>query len=206
MINTTLELLRNHPDMNNHIAELLIIWGANVDQKTIETYEQLVQYILKYVMKAEETSDFLSKLKKAMTKKIDDDTPLNKTAQKVLMSCLGQRDMTSNECFLIAHGLPYVEFSSTPRVANLRGSSVAKQKVENESACIQDSDNWQNAYWKRENIEGYKKLCADYEAGKVPVAVLDRHPRDISLREFMCNFTKKWKYAPSDMFLLPVRS
>ena len=25
MIHTTLELLRNHPDMNNHIAELLII-------------------------------------------------------------------------------------------------------------------------------------------------------------------------------------
>ena len=46
MINTTLKLLRNHPDMNNHIAEVLIIWGANVNQKTIETYEQLVQYIL----------------------------------------------------------------------------------------------------------------------------------------------------------------
>ena len=69
MIHTTLELLRNHPDMNNHIAEVLLIWGANVDQKTIETYEQLVQYILKYVMKPEETSDFLSKLKKAMAKK-----------------------------------------------------------------------------------------------------------------------------------------
>ena len=73
------------------------------------------------------------------------------------MSCLGQRDMTSNECFLIAHGLPYVEFSSAPRVANLKGSSVAKQKVKSESDCIQDSDNWQTAYWNRENIEGYKK-------------------------------------------------
>ena len=112
--------------MNNHIAELLILWGANVDQKTIETYEQLVQYILKYVMKPEETSDFMSKLKKALAKKIDDDTPLNKTAQKVLMSCLGQRDMTSNEYFLIAHGLPYVEFSQTPRLANLKGSNVSK--------------------------------------------------------------------------------
>ena len=146
MINTTLEILRNHPDMNNHIAELLILWRANVDQKSIETYEQLVQYILKYVMKPEETSDFMSKLKKALAKKIDDVTPLNKTAQKVLMSCLGQRDMTSNEYFLIAHGLPYVEYSQTPRIANLNGSSV------------KDSDNWQNVYWNPDNIDGYKSV------------------------------------------------
>ena len=98
MINTTLEILRNHPDMNNHIAELLILWRANVDQKSIETYEQLVQYIFKYVMKPEETSDFMSKLKKALAKKIDDVTPLNKTAQKVLMSSLGQRDLQSLKC------------------------------------------------------------------------------------------------------------
>jgi len=138
MIDTTLEILRNHPDVNNHIAELLILWGANVDQKTVQTYEQLVQYILKYVLKPEETSDFFTKLKKAIAKKVDDDTPLNKTAQKVLMSCLGQRDMTSNECFLIAHGQPYVEFSQAPRIANLRGSSVAKKQVSSETECINE--------------------------------------------------------------------
>ena len=99
MIKTSLELLRNHPDMNNHIVELLLIWGANVDQKTVQTYQSVIQYILKYVLKPEETSDFFSKLKQALAKKIDDETPLNKTAQKVLMSCLGQRDISSNECF-----------------------------------------------------------------------------------------------------------
>ena len=160
LINTTLELLRNHPDMNNHIVELLLLWGANVDQKTVQTYDQLVRYILKYVLKPEEISDFFSKLKKAIAKKVDDDTPLNKTAQKVLMSCLGQRDMTSNECFLIAHGLPYVEFSQAPRIANLRGGSVAKTKVHKETDSIKDDDNWRNAYSNRENIDGYKRLCS----------------------------------------------
>ena len=184
--------------MNNHIAELLILWGANVDQKTVQTYEQLVQYILKYVLKPEETSDFFTKLKKAIAKKVDDDTPLNKAAQKVLMSCLGQRNMTSNECFLIAHGLPYVEFSQAPRIANLRGSSAAKKQVSSETESINEDENWQNAYWTRDNIDGYKQLCTDYEAGKVPC--LDRHPKDISLREFMCNFTKKWRYAPANVF------
>ena len=136
----------------------------------------------------------------ALAKKIDDETPLNKTAQKVLMSCLGQRDMSSNECFLIAHGLPYVEFSHAPRVANLKGSSIAKTKVDNETENIKDDDNWQNAYWNREEIDGYKKLCADYVAGNIPKEILDRHPKDLSLREFMCNFSKKWKYAPAKVF------
>ena len=75
-----------------------------MDQKTVQTYQSVIQYILKYILKPEETSDFFSKLKQALAKKIDDETPLNRTAQKVLMSCLGQRDMSSNECFLIAHG------------------------------------------------------------------------------------------------------
>ena len=151
-------------------------------------------------MKPEEKSDFMSKLKKALAKEIDDDTPLNKTAQKVLMSCLGHSDMTSNESFLIAHGLPYVEFSQTARIANLKGSTVAKKQVDNESENIKDDDNWQNAYWYRQNIDGYKKLCADYEAGKVPVEFLERHPKKLSLRDFMCNFSKKWKYAPANVF------
>ena len=166
-----------------------------MDPKTVQTYQQVIQCILEYVLKPEETSDFFFKLKSALAKKIDDETPLNKTAQKVLMSCLGQRDMSSNECFLIAHGLPYVEFSHAPRVANLKGSSIAKTKVDNETENIKDDDNWQNAYWNREEIDGYKKLCIDYEAGNIPKEILDRHPKNISLREFMCNFSKKWKYA-----------
>ena len=99
-----------------------------MDPKTVQTYQQVIQCILEYVLKPDETSDFFFKLKSALAKKIDVETTLNKTAQKVLMSCLGQRDMSSNECFLIAHGLPYIEFSHTPRVANLKGSSIAKTK------------------------------------------------------------------------------
>ena len=41
-------------------------------------------------------------------------------------------------------------------------------------------------------------LCIDYKAAKV--SVLNRRPEDISLREFMHNFTKKWNYAPADVF------
>ena len=107
------------------------------------------------------------------------------------MRCLVQRDMRSNECFLIANSLPYVEFSHTPRIANVKGSTVAKKQVDNESENIKDDDNWQNAYWNRENIDGYKKLCADYEAGKV--SVLDRHPKDLSLTLIRPGFLRSLK-------------
>jgi hypothetical protein len=36
-------LLRNHPYLNNHIIEILALWGANCDQKCITSYQQVVQ-------------------------------------------------------------------------------------------------------------------------------------------------------------------
>ena len=53
-----LTLLRNHPDIVTHIPELLTIWGANTDQKVITSYQQLLNYLLKYIMKNETQSDF----------------------------------------------------------------------------------------------------------------------------------------------------
>ena len=68
----SLNLLRNHPTINNHIAELLVIWAANTDQKTITSYEQVLNYILKYVMKPEKASDFLNNMVKSICKDLDD--------------------------------------------------------------------------------------------------------------------------------------
>ena len=197
-VNTKLELLRNHPALNNHIGELLILWGANVDQKCIQSYEHLRDYLLKYVLKPEKISDFFTRLARVIGRKVDDTTSLNKIAQKVLMNCIGQRDMSSNECFLIAHGKPYVKFSHNPRVANLKGSHAAKKKVKKATDAIHDDDDWQNSYWKKEEIVGYKKLCTDYENGEI--AYLDKHPKYLSLREFMVTFTKKWQYCPAKVW------
>ena len=71
--------------------------------------------------------------------------------------------------------------------------------MKDETEFIQDEDNYEEAYWKREEFDGYKKLCADYDAGKP--SFLDKDPRNISLQEFACNFTKKWKYCPADVFM-----
>ncbi|MCH2545601.1 MAG: AAA family ATPase [Alphaproteobacteria bacterium] len=191
-----LTLLRNHPNLVSHIPEMLMVWGGNTDQKTISSYDQLVNYLLKYVMKPEKQSDYYSKLAQAVAKKIDDTAPLRKAAQKILMSNIGNRDMSLNECMLICHNLPYVEYSRTPRIANLKGSVKVKMSFGSENEQVIDEDNWQDVYWNKESSKEYKKLCEDYP----DKFKYDKHPKDISLREFMVNFSKKWKYSPANVF------
>ena len=148
-----LELMRNHKDLVSHIPELLIIWNANTDQKTITSYHQLLQYLLKYIMKAETPSEFFSKVATLITEKLDDDDPLNKVAQKVLMNALGKRDMSKSECFVIAHNLPYVKYSLTPRVVNLMGACKVKDQFTDGDESILDNSNWQEAYWNRSKFK-----------------------------------------------------
>ena len=51
-----LEILRNHPRIVQHIAELLPIWRGNMDAKLIRSPESLLRYILKYILKPEQVS------------------------------------------------------------------------------------------------------------------------------------------------------
>ena len=113
------------------------------------------------------------------------------------MSCIAERDMGTNECFLICQNLPYVEFSKTPRNVNLKGSFRAKNKINTENDIIVDNDNWHDKYWNRERSEGYQTLCSDFENGDEKKMFKNKHPKYISLREFMTNFTKTWKRNPS---------
>ena len=87
----------------------------------------MVLYLLKYVLKPEKQSEYFAALAKTISKKIDEDTTLKSCCQKVLMTCIAQRDMGTNECFYILQNHQYVEFSKTPRTENLRGSSKVKR-------------------------------------------------------------------------------
>ena len=74
-------------------------------------------------MKPEKPSDYYTILARAVAKKLDDATSMKKAATKILMTNIGNRDsrdMSINECMVICHGLPYVEYSRTPQIANLR--------------------------------------------------------------------------------------
>ena len=122
--------------------------------------------------------------------------------------------MSLNEIMLINSDLDYVKMSKTPRIVDLRGNkkfTKGKKGVQGESNNIlpedlttttkADNSNWQEAYWTRESCEGYKKLCEGNPENKH--LTLGKHPKDITLREFVVNFTMKWKPKgkPDNVFL-----
>ena len=39
-------------------------------------------------------------------------------------------------------------------------------------------------------------MCEEYEKDPEKFAILGKHPKNLSLREFVVNFSKKWKYHP----------
>ena len=62
---------------------------------------------------------------------------------------------------------------------------------------FEKEDNWGDAYWNRDSNEEFIKLCSNYENNPKSFTI-QKHPKDLSLREFVVNFSKKWKYAPSE--------
>ena len=93
-----------------------------------------------------------------------------------------------------------------PRVVDLRGNVKLRKKKElgiDEASVAEVSSDWAEAYWNRESNSGYIDLCRNYENNKNDKTYMDscdkvirKHPKFISLREFVTNFSKKWKYSP----------
>merc|ERR1712016_33285 len=113
---------------------------------------------------------------------------------------------------LIAHDHDYVDISGVQRVVDLRGKRKVKEakdlkqkkneeedpeteKTEPnlEDQCIGETNNWQEKYWNKDSNENYKKICEAYEKDPEKYALWGKHPRDLSLREFLVYFSKKWK-------------
>ncbi|KAL8588035.1 hypothetical protein ACOMHN_065040 [Nucella lapillus] len=71
--------LRNHPTIVHHIPELLTILGANIEGRTIETYEKVLRYLLKYMYKAEPDSQTFQAISKAVVSNAGDDMPVERS-------------------------------------------------------------------------------------------------------------------------------
>jgi hypothetical protein len=71
--------LRNHPTLVHHNPELLTIWGANIEGRPIESYQQVVRYLLKYMMKNEPISKPFESICKAVVDNAAEDGTLRKT-------------------------------------------------------------------------------------------------------------------------------
>jgi hypothetical protein len=82
--------LRNHPNLVHHNPELLTIWSANIEGRPVESYQQVVRYLLKYMMKNEPNSQPFESICKAAIDNAAENGTVRKSFQQILMKTVGQ--------------------------------------------------------------------------------------------------------------------
>ena len=197
---TELRFVRNHQRVVKHIPELLLLWQANCEASAVQGDKQLMEYLMKYTMKAEKSSATIATIKKQVYEKVSDDEPIRKLCQKLLMKTVTERDISVNEAMLLLNGENYVESSRSYRYCSLEGNNLIVDQVGSDKEKAVKTYNWSQAYWERESSDNFAKLIEDYESGKFEYK---RHPRDLSLRFFMSDFTINWEYEGAGLVPCP---
>ena len=184
-----LRIVRNHPKIVMHVPELLVLWRGNIDQKLIDNPKQFLKYALKYLLKPEVGSLAFSDIIKTLTTNADDNAPVRKVFQKILLKLVGEHDMSKNEAWRIVSGGSYVTHSRPYRYLNLTGSrrvNIEANQNEDQPAVAR---NFCDIYWAKESDENYKVFVEKFESGQISYML---HPKDVSLYNFASCFTHKW--------------
>ena len=187
VLNKDLVFIRNHPTVVHHIPELLTVWCANVETRPVKSFEQVIRYILKYLVKPEPNSPPFESILKSVVEVSNEDESVRKIMQKILMKTVGEHDLSLQECLHIINGYPFVEFSRKFVPVNVGSTRRVKTTGnDTEPAAV---TNLADIYWERSRNKHYIKFYNDFMAGKTNV-----NPENISLYEFISNYTKTWKY------------
>ena len=108
---TELRFVRNHRRVVKHIPEILLLWQANCEASAVRSDKQLMEYLMKYTLKAEKSSATIDAIKKQVYENVSDDEPIRKMCQKLLLKTVTERDISVNEAMLLLNGENYVECS-----------------------------------------------------------------------------------------------
>ena len=187
-------LARNHPRIVVTIQEFLWAWRGNTCTELIKSIPQLLNYVLKYMLKATTGSKSFESTIKDITNETQDDAKAASIFQKVLLRQITEHDMSRTEAFRIALGLPFVFYSRKFKHVNLLG--VRRVVIDEDNDDMEGADrratkdNKADLYWQRENSGNYKRLVEQYEAGGIE---LECHPRDINLYTYVTHFESNWQ-------------
>ena len=201
-IYNVMELARNHPRIVEHIQELLQGWRGNINIQIVKSLEQLLQYVVKYMLKASTGSASFNNTIKDITLQQDSDSRAASVFQKVLLRQITEHDMPKTEAARIVSGLPFVFYSREFRMVNLlgvrrivvpataeqHGTAVTVQALERRAT----HDNIADLYWSREGKQEYLSLVEQYEAGNIS---MPWHPREVSLYDYAAHFERSWSLA-----------
>ena len=200
-VGNVLALARNHPRVVEHIQEVLQGWRGNTNIQIVKSLEQLLQYVVKYMLKASTGSASFHNTIKDITEQQDTNSRAASIFQKVLMRQITEHDMPKTEAARIVSGLPFVTYSRQFRMVNLLGvrrvvvpestgqnSEVAEQVLDRRAT----QDNIADMYWAREEKPEYQSLVQRYEAGTI---AMPWHPKDVSLYYYAAHFERSWRLA-----------
>ena len=193
-----IQLLRNHPRIVVHVPEIALIWRGNTEAKMIDCPKAFVKYISKYMLKPEVPSLPFKDIVKTLTLNAEDNTPVRKIFQKIMMKLVSEHDMSKNECWKVISGKHYVTYSRPFRYLNLTGSRRVNLEANDNPEQLAVAKNFCDIYWSKETDEKYLAFVDKYESGLVDYP---RHPKYVSLYEFAGNLTSSWQ--PSRKLYIP---
>ena len=182
-----LRFLRNHPTVVHHVPELLLIWGANIEGRPVQSYRQVLRYLLKYMFKEEPNSSPFQTMTKAVIEAAAQEDPVRRTFQKILMKTVGEHDLSKQECHHILNGFDFVYFSSDFVSVNVSGTARVRTPLVEGDDQRASEDNLASIYWKRETDAAYQEALEKYRRGETP-----HDPECMSLYKFAMWFNKKW--------------
>jgi hypothetical protein len=186
-VSGSLKFLRNHPTVVHHIPELLLIWGANIEGRPVQSYKQVLRYLLKYMFKDEPNSSPFMAVSKAVIEASTDAEPVRRAFQKILMKTVAEHDLTKQECHHILNGIEFVETSMSFINVNVSGTAkVRTPEIEGDDQPATE-DNWASLYWSRETDPDFINAVELFSQNRI-----SWNPHEVSLYNFASKHNKKW--------------
>jgi len=148
-----LELKRNDPRMNQHNIWDMQTWRANTDFTLVLSTHHVVEYVAKYITKAEPRSSQLSQLLRC-TADMQGEESANTVLRKAMMRMVGNRDMGANEVARINLGLHLHSSTHMHFDVNIYGS---RQLCSN---LFQLDDNAPATYFNFVDVYGFRMKIA----------------------------------------------
>ena len=192
-----LRYLRNHPWLVEHIPELLSVWRGNIDAKVIKNQATLINYLVKYVVKAENNSQTFGEILKRISESNndDDETSVKKAMQKILLSIVKEHDISKNEAFKIVSKNNYVFYSRPFAFINMtdkRRMNVEACQDDNNEGRVKLAKNAADQYWTRDSDPNYLKACEHWDENPNS---MPENPRTVSLNTYAALYTTGWRFT-----------
>ena len=196
IVSSTLDLMRNHPQLVEHIPEFLSIWRGNIDCKLIKNVATLIEYVCKYVTKPESSSMRYNEIMQEIAKATENDQTrgnLKRLITKIFMTFVKEHDMGKPEAIKIISQRPFVDYSRP--VVYVNCTDKRRVNVELYQAGVTEAPalnkNHADKYWLREESDDYHRALERYEED--PLSMLN--PKTVNLYTFAGLFDKNWMYT-----------